>query len=424
MKRLLMVAFVALVLAGCGSSESDDFFVFPGGGDVPPPPNPPIAVNDNYDAFANAPIVVAAAEGVLANDTVNGATITAFDNPSADGGVVNLAGDGSFTYAPPGGGIVGANDTFTYTLTNAGGASVATVTITALPGVAVFVDNSNPNPPGDGSFADPFTTVAAAVAASAAGDTIFVFQGAGPYNEAVNLLANQSLVGEGSGLLTRGDIRAQTVVPPNGFPVITGTVTLADNNTVQGLRFEDITGIGVGAIVAPFVDGTPQVTDGTIVGNQLVENSGGIILNDADGTWTITGNTFQDNLVDITVSGSLLAGQQTLAIAANDSDGSGRFLFLGVSGATQAEAQVVGNTATNVTDPSSFLFTVGIGSPTLCVDLEGNSTNTNYHFQQADAAVLNVLNVADIQDLIPVLNTGVAVTSLGTITPINGPACP
>ncbi|MDL5056227.1 Ig-like domain-containing protein [Geitlerinema calcuttense] len=71
---------------------------------------------------------------MLFNDTdLFGGTVTAFDATSAQGGTVNVAVDGSFTYDPPTGFISPPDDTFTYTVTNGAGSAVGTVTITVIP---------------------------------------------------------------------------------------------------------------------------------------------------------------------------------------------------------------------------------------------------------------------------------------------------
>src|SRR5207247_2077814 len=68
--------------------------------------------------------VTVAAPGVLANDisVPNTLTVTAGTVPTSAGGSATLAADGGFTYTPPGGGVLGA-DTFTYTITDARGAT-------------------------------------------------------------------------------------------------------------------------------------------------------------------------------------------------------------------------------------------------------------------------------------------------------------
>ncbi len=77
----------------------------------------PVAVDDAYTATLNTLLSVAVGSGVLQNDFDNGAlNVTSFSNPSAQGGTVSVAANGSFTYNPPMG--FTGNDTFTYTITD------------------------------------------------------------------------------------------------------------------------------------------------------------------------------------------------------------------------------------------------------------------------------------------------------------------
>jgi hypothetical protein len=88
----------------------------------------PTAVNDHYYTPINTKLVVNA-PGVLANDTLNGATIVSHTNPAH--GTLILNANGSFTYTPVKN-FVGI-DSFTYTLTNQYGlTSTATVTVSTL----------------------------------------------------------------------------------------------------------------------------------------------------------------------------------------------------------------------------------------------------------------------------------------------------
>jgi hypothetical protein len=102
-------------------------------------PEPPGAVNDAYTTAQNTPINEPA-PGVLANDSVSGSAISGYGattgseqttlgttTPTAHG-TVRVSADGSFTYTPASG--FNGTDSFRYTLVNAGGTSVATVTIT------------------------------------------------------------------------------------------------------------------------------------------------------------------------------------------------------------------------------------------------------------------------------------------------------
>jgi hypothetical protein len=84
----------------------------------------PVAVADQYSTVFDATLTVSA-PGVLANDILNGATIVSYTNPAH--GFLTLNASGSFTYKPAF--LFFGTDSFTYTLNNAWGSSVATVTI-------------------------------------------------------------------------------------------------------------------------------------------------------------------------------------------------------------------------------------------------------------------------------------------------------
>ena len=99
----------------------------------------PSAVADSYTTQKGTTLNVPAS-GVLANDTLNGATIASYGaltgneqtsigaaTATARGGTVSLNANGSFAYVPPSN--FSGNDTFVYVLRNAGGSASATVTI-------------------------------------------------------------------------------------------------------------------------------------------------------------------------------------------------------------------------------------------------------------------------------------------------------
>ncbi len=136
----------------------------------------PVANDDTYDAKGDEVLAVAA-PGVLANDTdadgCNVISVSAFDNPSAQGAAVDVLADGSFTYDPRGIALfdnlaVGesATDTFTYTMTDDSAvpcADTATVTIivwgpnncpTANDDTGVTDDNTPLVVPADGVLAN------------------------------------------------------------------------------------------------------------------------------------------------------------------------------------------------------------------------------------------------------------------------------
>lgn len=112
--------------------------------------SPPVANDDpNYTTDYQTPLTRTAAQGVLANDSdPDGDTFTAGGATNPPGGSVTLASDGSFTYTPDNG--FTGNDTFSYTTTDAHGATdTATVTVAVgppppLPMADLSVDASGP----------------------------------------------------------------------------------------------------------------------------------------------------------------------------------------------------------------------------------------------------------------------------------------
>ncbi|WP_033408949.1 Ig-like domain-containing protein [Rudaea cellulosilytica] len=117
-------------------SNNNVFFRFDVTGDLATPPPKPVAVPDTYNATINTPLNVSA-PGVLANDTLNGGTISGHTNPTH--GTLVFNADGSFVYTPTTG--YTGQDSFNYTLTNAGGSSTALVNIVVLNGPAAEPDS-------------------------------------------------------------------------------------------------------------------------------------------------------------------------------------------------------------------------------------------------------------------------------------------
>lgn len=236
-KIVLGTALLAAALvSGCGDSEN---FVFTTSNPVLPviPVNPgqaPVAQNDAFSALGDATLNQAAS-GVLANDTLNGGEITAFDATASQGGSIELSADGSFTYTPVTG-FVGA-ETFTYTISNAAGDSTATVTLTST-GFGRFVDNTV-GPGGTGTQADPFNNLADALAVAQSGDTIFVATGNGTstlLTGPIVLPQGVDLIGQGTGL-----ILGQTIEPVGEAPVLQGPIRPEGDNLIQGITVDGST---------------------------------------------------------------------------------------------------------------------------------------------------------------------------------------
>lgn len=331
----------AALFSGCGNSEN---FVFTNTNNPVNPVNPvqaPVAQDDAFNALGDATLNQAAS-GVLANDTLNGGEISAFDTTGSQGGSIVLSADGSFTYTPATG-FVGA-ETFTYTLTNAGGDSTATVTLNST-GLGRFVDNTA-GPGGTGTQANPFNTLADALNAAQSGDTIFVTSGDGTttgLTGPIVLPQGVDLIGQGTGL-----VLGQTIEPAGNAPVLQGPIRPEGDNLIQGLtvdgsadfnlfQIEDVSDVTVNEctlmnpddgdhIVMDNVGGTISVTNCTL---QSPFDSGSNYIQlyneDTDGTILVTDNTFlnaenndTDKLFNIDCEGT---SHLTVDFSRNTADG-------------------------------------------------------------------------------------------------------
>ncbi len=259
----------ALLIIGCGSDDNNFNF-----GPFPNPTNSPVlsapvAVADSFTTLGNSVLT----GSVTANDTLNGATVTAFQNPGNSGGTVAISAAGQLTYTPPAN-AANINDTFTYTLNNGAGSSTATVTVQI--GARGFFVKNDVAATGTGSQANPFKTLAEAVTAASgtSGARIVVFRGDGlatGQNVAVTLAANQAIVAQ----------------DPANQPTISGPITLAGNCTLANLRL--IGAVGDSVTATGVVGGSLQ--------NVTIANStvNGLKLTDATGNFTLTGLTFANN---------------------------------------------------------------------------------------------------------------------------------
>ena len=248
---------------------------------------PPRAVDDARNATGNIQIVTTGRSNfsVLSNDVfpvADPVLITAFDATSVRGGNVTMVSNtGTFSYNPPAG--YEGTDTFNYTITNAAGSDVGTVTITIV-GMIWFINTAPPAAActtiGNtcGRLTNPLTSLPAFEAANGgvtmngtdvrdpeAGDHIFIYTGSSNYVGPLTLEANQRVIGQGangtlqalSGITpaTDSDTLPTTTNSVAGRPTIgTNGFTLAANNRLYGLAFSNtsgaaITGSSVGALI-------------------------------------------------------------------------------------------------------------------------------------------------------------------------------
>lgn len=365
MKKYLSILLLAGALLGSGCGNEFDGIegpIAPIGG--------PVCVDDQYEVNINTPLVVSAANGVLANDTPNGG-IALFATVSTNGGSISGNPDGSFTYTPPNG--FNGTDTFFYEVVNDRGRVSCKVTITVRDLNGFFVDASAGND-STGGFTNgrPFRTIGAAVANAPVGATIVVRPGT--YNETITLKNGQLLVGSGSVLASaQGAVR----------PLLSGPVRLADGNTLDFLRLQGSNG---DAVVGDGREG------GTISRCEIADtlaSGDGISLNSARGNWTIFANQFTN------LSGGGVVGVLSGAVAPRIQVESNTVLgndlgavgFLAEDSSTPA-LSVVGNTfrGNNLVSGDALEIIVE-DSATLCLDLENNIADKDNDPGNADDGV-------------------------------------
>jgi hypothetical protein len=292
---------------------------------------PPTAVNDAYNVTGNVGLTVPAAAGVLLNDidaetAPLALTVTAFDAASAQGGVVSVANDGSFTYSPPAG-YTGV-DSFTYEISDGAlpAAAAATVNLT-IANKIWFIDNSAAA--GDGALATPFNTIAAFNAVNnnmgfnpSDGECIFIDEtGGGDYIGPMVLLNNQIVVGKGTTvaisttcgvalathssplptingihpLLTSAGVGINIAVGNNlilrGFDIGNATTKLK-GGSIGTLTIDDMALLGTGESI-DIIGGNADIVFDSISSTNSTEH--GIYLHTITGTFAVTGLTYIDN---------------------------------------------------------------------------------------------------------------------------------
>ena len=402
MKKTLAIGLLvgATLLTGCGSSEN--FVVTNNNGVIPAP----ICVDDAYSTNANATLTVNAANGVLANDTPNGATLT-FQATSANGGTITGAQDGSFTYVPPA--SFTGSDTFTYTLGNSGGVVTCTVTITVNAVNGFFVDAANGNDT-TGSFTGglPYASIQAAVTAAGTNQDIVVLPGT--YTGNVTLLNGQRLLGSGSSLITpQGTVRQ----------VLNGAgITLADGNTIDFIRIQGTPG---DAIFGNNVNGATisncEIADTTNVGS-------GIQCDGADGAWVVTNNAIS-NVASIGVFLRGLSGDNLVARINNNTITNNSIGAIAISfiQSGTARVQIVGNVMTGSVNAGATFEASASNSSNVCLDITGNTNDDVYKFDRRDTAMLTVEQLSQLLTL----NSGSAIITTpaagNPATEVNDGAC-
>ena len=331
----------------------------------------PVADDESFTAVGNTGLVgddpsdgppsIPGPKKSITADVLNGDTdvdgpgplvVAAGTFASNDGGTVVLEADGDFTYTPAAGtSCSDTSDFFDYTVSDQNpatpGTDVGRGSIT-ISGCVWYVSN---NAAGNaGTSTAPFDTLAQAETASAAGNTIFVFDGdnspAG-YGAGFDLKANQRLLGEATNLQIGPDV-LHTGIPANR-PTITDNnadvVALASGNTVRGLDV-DPQGTG-GGIAGGTGDAGGTISDVRIVDQGTAGTEPGLELDGATGTFDISDLTVDNSAASGTTAGSIGVRLNGAAFTAN-------FASAGTISIATKGAKALDATATNLGPGSVF----------------------------------------------------------------------
>ena len=167
-----------------------------------------------------------------------------------------------------------------------------------IPANLVFFQD-NAQGAGDGSNGSPFSSFAAALAATQPGETLIVLRGSGnPIVFNGTVPANVTLHGQGVAF-TSGTF----TVPAAGFPRLQGQFNLSNGATLRGFQLENATG---GSIVLN------SIQNATIDNNRFTNLTGQAIdLSATTGTVTISNNQFADDNTTNPLNGVQVVLNQT-----------------------------------------------------------------------------------------------------------------
>ncbi|MEO6350362.1 MAG: S-layer homology domain-containing protein, partial [Candidatus Limnocylindrales bacterium] len=337
--------------------------------------NTTLVVNDPTDAAPSAAFPKKSISGdILDGDTdVDGPgplTVSAGTFSTTNGGSVTIEADGDFVYvSDPGDLCVPTSDAFNYTVNDGGSPNrtdIGQVTI-ALSGCVWYVSNNAPGNAGSSTL--PFDTLAQAQTASAAGHTIFIFDGDNTtlgYSAGITLKANQRLLGEDVTLVVGSDtLWTATANRPTITDLNADVVELAAGNEVRGLQI-DPAGNG-GGIAGGAGDVSGTIDDVRIIDTLTAGNEPSLELTGTTGTWNISNLTIDNTGASTTppntakgvaLSGAgtvnfLSAGTISIAIkgaagldAANTNMGTSVFDAISVTQSTDSGVRLVSNTGT------------------------------------------------------------------------------
>jgi hypothetical protein len=253
--------------------------------DVTPENDPPVAVDDAFTTSPNTTITGDLTNSGPGDDTdPESATLGATPVVITTGGArFEVFADGTYSYTPPPGDT--GPFTYSYTVTDGALTDTGSVTFTVSGPVIWYVNNLNPAV-GTGTDVDPFRALASAQTASAADENIVLECGdAGTTNQTAGIVLKngQELIGTTN--------NAFAGACPTGRPLISGTITLADDNTVEN----------VNVTMSALAVNASSIGGATILRDMAITLSGGVTIDGTD-----TGHTLL--LDDVTVTDGVGTG--------------------------------------------------------------------------------------------------------------------
>ena len=295
-----------------------------------------MAVADSYTVHAGETLTIAAAAGLLANDSDgDGDALSVLSFSAAANGTLNVVTDGSFTYAPNPG--FTGTETITYTISDGTTTSSGTLTIEVQNAAPAAVDDSYTVHAGE-------TLTIAAAAGLLANDS----DGDG---DALSVLSFSAAANGTLNVVTDGSF---TYAPNPGFTgTETITYTISDGTTTSSGTLT----IEVQNAAPVAVDDSYTVTEGNTL---LVDAGLGLLANDSDvdgdALAVVSFSTPVNGVLDIAGDGSFsytpnpgFSGIETISYTIGDGSASSTAqLEIAVEAAAEPEVVRIGDAPTRV----------------------------------------------------------------------------
>jgi hypothetical protein len=368
--------------------------------------------SDAYTTVAGQTLTIAAAQGVLANDSTTGGTLTAAKASNPSHGTVAVATDGSFTYNATAG--YTGTDSFTYTA-SAGGVTSTSVTVTlTVKAPAPTVTAISPTTATNiGAVALTITGTNFLTGATAqctqAGQTAVSLTS--PVVTATKITGTVTFAAAGTWTLVVTNPDGQTArltnafnIPVNQPPVVTVTGTLAapENEAMPLGTAVTVTDADAGANPLKV---TLSATKGKL---SLAVTTGVTIAGSGTATLTLTGaqNALATALKAVTYLCNDYNGVDAITVTANDQGNTG---YGGAKTDTKQLPVTVTGTAPTVTavSPSSYW------GPSVTITITGTGfrpgavvtlTQGNYAYSSTSFLAMKSTSATTITIALPVMN--------------------